>query len=140
MKRRLGTTHRWVGIGTIVVFLVTGQIMDHLGLDQMPIDSGLRQLYRSRHIYLLFGGLVNLAVGMRFVLPTSGTGSRIAVVGSILMLVSPIALASAFFFEPPKLGHSTLLTILGVFASYLGLFFYCLGIWRLRVVDALVSN
>src|SRR5471032_671366 len=97
MKRHLGTAHLWVGLSTILLFLVTGQLMDRWNLDQMPIESALRQLYRSRHIYLLFGGLVNLAVSMRFILPTAGEGSRVAVAGSMLMLVAPIFLAWAFF-------------------------------------------
>ena len=66
MKRHLGTTHLWVGLATLFFFAVTGQLMDRWNLDQMSIESALRQLYRSRHIYLLFGGLVNLAVSMRF--------------------------------------------------------------------------
>jgi hypothetical protein len=140
MKRHLGMAHLWVGLSTIVLFLVTGQLMDHWNLDQMPIESALHQLYRSRHIYLLFGGLVNLAVSMRFILPTSGEGSRVAVAGSTLMLVSPAFLAFAFFIEPPRLGHSTLLTILGVFSAYIGLLFYCLGTRKIRVVDILVSK
>ena len=140
MKRHLGTAHLWVGISTILFFFVTGQLMDHWGLDQMSIEGSLRQLYRSRHIYLLFGGLVNLAVSMRFVLPASGEGSRVAVVGSMLMLISPVFLASAFFIEPPRLGHSTLLTILGVFSAYLGLLFYCLGTRKIRFADVLVAK
>src|SRR5476651_453517 len=133
MTRRLGTIHLWVGLSTLVLFAVTGQLMDHWDLDGMPIESALRQLYRSRHIYLLFGGLVNLAVSMRFILPTAGEGSRVAVAGSMLMLVSPVFLAFAFFIEPPRLGHSTLMTILGVLSTYIGLLFYCLGTRKIRV-------
>ena len=140
MKRHLGAIHLWVGLSTIVFFFVTGQLMDHWNMDQMSIESALRQLYRSRHIYLLFGGLVNLAVSMRFVLPVSGEGCRVAVLGSLLMLVSPAFLAAAFFVEPPRLGHTTILTIVGVFASYLGLLFYCLGTRKIRVADVLVSK
>jgi drug/metabolite transporter (DMT)-like permease len=140
MRRYLGTAHRTVGIATLALFAVTGQIMDQLHLNQMAVDSAARLLYRSRHIYLLFAGLVNLAVGMRFVLPISGTGSRVAVIGSILMLVAPVPLTVAFFVEPPKLGQVTLPAILGIFGSYIGLLFYCVSIWRLRVRDALAPG
>ena len=140
MRRYLGTAHRTVGIATLALFAVTGQIMDQLHLNQMAVDSAVRLLYRSRHIYLLFAGLVNLAVGMRFVLPISGTGSRVAVIGSILMLVAPVPLTVAFFVEPPRLGQVTLPAILGIFGSYVGLLFYCVGIWRLRARDALVPE
>ena len=140
MKRHLGTTHLWVGLATLFFFAVTGQLMDRWNLDQMSIESALRQLYRSRHIYLLFGGLVNLAVSMRFVLPAAGEGSRVAVAGSLLMLVSPAFQALAFFIEPPRLGHTTFLTILGVFSAYIGLLFYCLGTRKIRFADVLVTK
>jgi hypothetical protein len=137
MRSYLGAAHRTVGIATLALFAVTGQIMDHLDLDHMAVDSAARLLYRSRHIYLLFAGLVNLAVGMGFVLPVSGTGSRAAVMGSILMLVAPAILTVAFFVEPPRLGHFSLPAVLGIFASFLGLMFYCISVWRLRVRDSL---
>ena len=140
MKRHLGKFHLWVGLSTIGLFFLTGQLMDRWNLDQMSIESALRQLYRSRHIYLLFGGLVNLAVSMRFVLPASGEGSRAAVLGSLLMLVSPVFLAAAFFIEPPRLGHTTFLTIVGVLASYLGLLLYCLSTRKIRVADVIVAK
>jgi hypothetical protein len=140
MRRYLGTAHRTVGIATLVMFAVTGQFMDHFDLDHMAVDSAVRLLYRSRHIYLLFAGLVNLAIGMRFVLPSSGTGSRVAVIGSLLMLAAPVPLTVAFFVEPPTLGQVTLPAILGIFGSYIGLLFYCVGIWRLRVRDALAPE
>jgi hypothetical protein len=140
MRRYLGTAHRTVGIATLALFAVTGQIMDHLDLDHMAVDSPVRLLYRSRHIYLLFAGLVNLAVGMRYVLPVSGTGSRAAVIGSVLMLVAPAILTVAFFVEPPRLGNVSLPAILGIFASYLGLMFYCISVWRLRARDPLVPE
>jgi len=138
MKSRLGTIHLWVGLTTLVFFFVTGQLMDHWNLDQMPIESALRQLYRSRHIYLLFGGLVNLAVSMRYVRPRAGEGSRAAVLGSAMMVLAPLFQACAFFIEPPRLGHTTVLTICGVFGAYLGLLFYCLGTRKIRVADVLM--
>ena len=123
-----------MGIAGFVFFCVTGLLMDHWKLDDMSVDSAVRLLYRSRHIYLLFGSLVNVAVGLRFILPDSGPGSRMGVVASIMMLAAPIIFAFAFFLEPTKTGHSTFLCILGVFATYLGLLFYCLGSWRFRSV------
>jgi hypothetical protein len=140
MKRHLATIHRAVGLATLVLFAVTGQIMDRLDLDHMAVDSAVRLLYRSRHIYLLFAGLVNLAVGMRFVLPVTGVGSRAGLVGSLLMLISPVPLAVAFFVEPHQLGHVSLPAILGIFACYVGLLLYCTSIWKLRATSAVAAN
>ncbi len=56
--------------------------------------------------------------------------------------IIPVAmiLAFGFFIEPPKLGDSSLFTVVGVFSAYVGLIFYCVSTWRLRVLDARASN
>ena len=63
MERSIGSAHRLLGLGTIGLFLVTGVLMRRQHLHLLPPDSGLRVLFRSRHVYLLFSGLVNLALG-----------------------------------------------------------------------------
>jgi hypothetical protein len=75
MERFLGRAHRWVGVATIAVFLATGVVLRRHHLDLLALDSGLRLLFRSRHVYLLFSGLLNLAMGLRFGLPPAGRGS-----------------------------------------------------------------
>jgi len=140
MKRRLGTIHRAVGIAAILFFFVTGQIMDRVDLDHMAFDSAVRLLYRSRHIYLLFAGMMNLAVGLRYIIPLSGPGSRAAAVGSLLMLISPALMAAAFFIEPPRHGQVSVVAAVGIFASYIGLLLYCASIWKLRIKDSAVPG
>jgi hypothetical protein len=130
MERVLGTTHRLLGLAAVALFLVTGLIMRRQHLELLTVGSGLRMLFRSRHVYLLFSGLVNLAVGLRFALPSSGRGSRIALVGSILTLLSPLLLAAAFFSEPMASGRAGPVSALGVFVAFLGVGSYSLGTWR----------
>jgi hypothetical protein len=130
MERVLGNTHRLLGLAAVALFLVTGLIMRRQHLELLSVDSGLRMLFRSRHVYLLFSGLVNVTVGLGFVLPSSGRGSRFALSGSILMLLSPLLLAAAFFLEPMASGRAGRLSALGVFVAFLGVGAYSLGTWR----------
>ena len=59
-------------------------------------------MYVSRHIYLLGGALVNLALGLYvspMTLPRTRTAQQI---GSVLLMISPILLTMAFFQEPTQ--------------------------------------
>jgi hypothetical protein len=127
VERLLGILHRWLGLGTIALFLVTGAVMRSHHVHLLPADSALRMLFRSRHIYLLFSGLINLSVGLRFVLPPSGRGSRIALAGSMFTLTSSVLLAIAFFLEPMYSGQFGRVSGFGVFAAFLGVSLYSLG-------------
>ena len=131
MQRYLGTAHRWLGLATIGLFLVTGILLRRHHVHLLPVDSGLRMLFRSRHVYLLFSGLVNLSLGLRFVLPAPGRGSSLALVGSSLTLVSPALLAIAFFLEPMGSGQFGPVSFLGVIAAFVGVLSYTLGTWRI---------
>jgi hypothetical protein len=130
MERVLGRAHRWVGLITVLVFLGTGVIMRRQHLELLPADSSLRLLFRSRHIYLLFSGLLNLVVGLRFVLPSVGRGRHVAPIGSALILLSPVLLLAAFFLEPMGSKNIGPVSAYGVFASFLGVLFYSIGSWR----------
>jgi len=130
MTRYLGSIHRWLGLAAITVFLGTGIYMRASHLENLPLDSGLRALFRSRHVYLLFAGLLNVAVGLGYKIPATGRGHRIAPLGSLLVMTSPILAAVAFVREPVGTGTSGPLSALAVFAAVLGMLFYELGAWR----------
>jgi hypothetical protein len=133
VERTLGTAHRWIGLATIGLFVVTGILMRRNHVHLLPVDSGLRMLFRSRHVYLLFSGLLNLAIGLRFVLPSSGRGSRLAPISSMLILLAPVLLAAGFFLEPMRSGRFGPVSGFGVFAAFLGVLGYSLATWRLPV-------
>ena len=132
MDRFLGRMHRWVGIATIAVFLITGVLMRRHHLNLLALDSGMRLLFRSRHVYLLFSGLLNLAIGLRFALPPAGTGALVALIGSILILISPFLLGAAFVLEPLTSGTVGPVSTLGVIAAFSGVLGYSLGTWSLH--------
>jgi len=89
-----------VGAITVLAFLITGIIMR---MHQPPVsamDWAPRLLFRSRHIYILCAGLVNLATGLNYALPERGIRRGGAVAGSLSVLASAILMFFAFFAEP----------------------------------------
>jgi hypothetical protein len=59
-----------------------------------------RLLFRSTHIYLLFSGLMNLALGLYLAPATATLPRRLQQLGSVLVLLGPLLLLAAFLREP----------------------------------------
>jgi hypothetical protein len=53
----------WVGVLVVGVFLITGQFMRHHEPPMGTLGDSVRLMFRSRHIYILASGLVNLMLG-----------------------------------------------------------------------------
>lgn len=109
--------HLIVGLAVVIIFLLTGQYMEYLHNRQLP--DGQRMLYRSRHIYLLLAGLLNLALGI-YLTPRQGWRRKLQIVGSLLIVFAPVLLLAGFFSEPDKGPDQTMLAPLGIFAVALG--------------------
>jgi hypothetical protein len=92
--------HLWLGVVTLVVFLLTGQFMDKYLAHLTGMADGPRMVYRSSHIYLLWSGLLNLSFGLHPI--ESGGGWRYSVkrFASVLVLAAPPLLLVSFFLEP----------------------------------------
>ena len=103
--------HLLVGAFVLVAFLLTGQYMDYLDVRSGAQGETARVMFRSRHIYLLLAGLVNLGVGSYFVTRVGGWRRGLQLAGSALVLVAPALMLAAFFTEPGAPGlrrHFTL--------------------------------
>ncbi|MGQ0384834.1 MAG: hypothetical protein ACT4UP_09185 [Gammaproteobacteria bacterium] len=124
--------HRVVGAVAVVAFLITGQIMGRLDPPVPEMEWAERLLFRSRHIYLLTAGLVNLALGVHYRLPEGAARSGAAVVGSLLTLASAALLFFAFFAEPMAVRWPGMLSSLGLFAMFVGVLLYAAACLRRR--------
>ena len=111
--------HLVFGLSVVVVFLLTGQYMEYVHNRLLP--DGTRVLYRSRHIYLLLAGLINLVIGIYFVPRAPGWRRTIQIAGSILIVLAPGLLLTAFFTEPRSGPEHTIIGPLGIFAVALGI-------------------
>ena len=84
----------------VVGFLLTGQYMDKFynHLDGMP--DGPRLLYRTRHIFILLAGLLNLGIGAYFTYRIQPWRRTLQLFGSLLIFVASVLFLIAFFYEP----------------------------------------
>lgn len=118
MKR----VHLVVGIATLLAFLLSGQYMDYLEVRTNALGETARVMFRSRHIYLLLAGLVNLGLGAYFNYRERGWRRVLQLLGSALVVVAPVLMAAAFFAEPTGPGlkrHFTLPAVVAVAAGTL---------------------
>lgn len=124
MTRSLRMAHLVVGAIAVVAFLITGQVMGRHEPPVAAMEWAERLLFRSRHIYLLCAGLVNLALGVHFALPQRAARRGAAVVGSLLVLASAVMLFFAFFAEPMAGRWPGMVSSLGLFAMFGGVLLY----------------
>ena len=101
--------------------------MEYLHNRQLP--DGQRMLYRSRHIYLLLAGLLNLVIGI-YLTARQGWRRTLQIVGSLLIVFAPGPLLAGFFSEPDKGPEQTMLAPLGIFAVALGTLFHLISSLR----------
>src|SRR5688572_8529410 len=120
MQGTLRTAHLAIGAVTIGAFLVTGMVMYAHEPPLSAMDRGDRLLFRSRHVYILCAGLVNLSLGLRYALPLGAPWRAAAVAGSVLALASTVLLFFAFFAEPMAGREPGRLSMSGVFALFAG--------------------
>ena len=92
--------HRWLGIATLIVFLLTGQYM-HWGYNHLiGMADSPRMMFRSAHIYLLWSGLLNTMLGLHFQAGDRRWTRSLQLIGSLAILLGPPLLIAAFVSEP----------------------------------------
>ena len=96
----LRSLHLWVGLATLLVFLLTGQYM-HWGYDHLNgMADSPRMMFRSAHIYLLWSGLLNTMLGLYLEISSKTWAKVLQCVGSLAILLGPPLLVFAFVSEP----------------------------------------
>lgn len=99
MMKSLKSIHIWVGTLGLAVFLFTGQYMHWRYHHLHGMTDGVRLLYRSAHIYLLWSCLLNVVLGCYMEL-LGGSARRIFQgIASVAIVVGPPLLCLSFFFE-----------------------------------------
>jgi hypothetical protein len=89
--------HLIFGLIMVVIFLLTGQYMVFRLHGMLGMPDTARMLYRSRHIYLLLGALVNLSLGLYLSISQVHWRMMVQRLGSLLIILSPLLFLAGFF-------------------------------------------
>src|SRR4051794_38037798 len=92
--------HLAVGIFAVIAFLITGQLMRHHTPPLTSLSDSARLMFRSRHIYILAAGLVNLVLGLYLQRQAAGWRKPVQAFGSAFLIAAPALLILAFALEP----------------------------------------
>jgi hypothetical protein len=124
MQRSFRMAHLVVGAAAVVAFLISGQIMGRHEPPVAAMEWSERLLFRSRNIYLLCAVLVNMAIGVHYLLPAHTARRAAAIAGSLLVLASAALLFFAFFAEAMAGRLPGVISSLGLFALFGGVLLY----------------
>jgi hypothetical protein len=118
--KSLRSVHLTAGLAGVVLFLLSGQYM-HLVLGHLTgMDAGPRMLTRSAHIYLLWSSLLNLLLGCYLSRIENGIFRVVQTIASAAILVGPILLCIAFFYEPYMQGFARPFARAAIYAAFAG--------------------
>lgn len=92
--------HLIFGAFVLVAFLLTGQYMDKFYNHLEGFPDGTRLLYRTRHIFILLAGLLNLGIGAYFSYRRETWRRTVQLLGSLLIFAASFLFLIAFFYEP----------------------------------------
>jgi len=114
------TLHLSVGVFVVIIFLLTGQYLSFRYPNIGEMDTGLRLLLRSRHIYILLAGTLNIGLGLYFSYRPRRWRKNMQVIGSGLLILASLLLIAAFFYEPGRTSLGTPLSHFGLYAIFGG--------------------
>lgn len=84
----------------MIGFLLTGQYMDKFHNHLVDLPDAPRLLYRTRHIFILLAGLLNLGIGAYFTYRVPPWRRTVQLLGSVFIFAASFLFLIAFFYEP----------------------------------------
>jgi peptidoglycan/LPS O-acetylase OafA/YrhL len=124
---KLRTVHTASGALLVAAFLLTGQFMDRFHNHLEGMADGPRMLYRTRHIFILLSGLLNLGLGT-YLRARRGLRQRVCQwCGSAMIMVASALFIAAFFYEPTLSGLETPLSHWGAYLIVAGVALHILS-------------
>ena len=112
--------HLIFGLLVVVAFLLTGQYMDKFHNHLVGMADGPRLLYRTRHIFILMAGLLNIGIGVYFSYRSQTWQRAVQLLGSLFIFVATILFFVAFFYEPNLTNLDTPLSHWGTYTIATG--------------------
>ena len=120
-------THLIFGAFVVLAFLLTGQYMDKYFNHLVGMPDGPRLLYRTRHIFILMAGLLNLGLGVYFTYRTETWRRVLQSIGSLFIVAAPLLYLIAFFYEPTSNNLHTPLSHWGTYIIATGVLLHVIS-------------
>ena len=111
----------------MLAFLLTGQYMDKYFNHLVGMPDGPRLLYRTRHIFILLAGLLNLGIGAYFTYHSETWRRVLQLIGSILIVGASVLYLIAFFYEPNLANLHTPLSHWGTYGVATGVLLHVIS-------------
>jgi hypothetical protein len=124
--------HIIFGVAVLIVFLLTGQYMDRYFHHLVGMPDGPRLLYRTRHIFILFSGLLNVGIGAYLVQRPERWQRILQLLGSIFITLASLLLILAFFYDTTRGDLRAPLSHWGIYAIAVGTLFHLFSSLRER--------
>ena len=112
--------HLIFGVVVVIAFLLTGQYMDKHFNHMVGVPDAPRLLYRTRHIFILMSGLLNLGIGAYFTYRVEAWQRTIQLLGSLLIFTASFLFLIGFVYEPNRGDLRTPLSHYGMYAIAAG--------------------
>jgi hypothetical protein len=119
--------HLILGLALFVVFVTTGWYMRVDFPDKDLISPELRLLMRSRHIYILFSGLIHLMLGVYLQMRPAVWRKVLQSFGSLVTVTASALLVWAWYIESYHLEHFSNISRYGIYLSLAGVGLHLLG-------------
>jgi len=116
--------HLIFGGVVILIFILTGQYMDKFLQHLVGMPDGPRMLYRTRHIYILLSGLLNLVIGTYFTYGWTRWRRSLQFLGSALIVTATVLFLAGFFWEAQMSGLVTPWSGRGIYLLAYGTLFH----------------
>lgn len=116
----LGKIHFIGGIIVIIIFLLSGQYMDHNFNHLYDMELMNRALFRAGHLYILLFGLINVSLGTHFKTSETSIIKKIQLIGSVIIFMATFLVIYGFFTELPTEEIERPLTRISLYLILLG--------------------
>jgi len=111
----------------VIAFLLTGQYMDKYHNHLVGVPDGVRMLYRTRHIFILLAGLLNLGIAAYLTNRLQLWRRVLQLIGSGFIFIASVLFIVAFFYEPKLKELYTPLSHWGTYTIVAGIIFHLLS-------------
>jgi hypothetical protein len=104
----------------LLAFVLTGQYMKYVYAHGETVAGETRLMFRSAHIYILYGALINLTLGLYLKSLHASLARRLQIVGSIGVLAVPVLLLTSFLVESQNIPYHRPMAIAAIYMSLAG--------------------